>query len=531
MKFFEWVISYRKWFPNKKLPITIKWNRSLQIALVTASLGIGVVVILSSLLRRKRKPRRIIDSKMKMKNSNSILTVAIRESNMRNRGKSPSTCITPLGDGVSGRASVASYKYTHRRSESNSTIASGATLTNNDGLNMTSEYLCETGMDYLLRAIDFWVEALQKIGDLDATNEDVVLESLSENEQYRHILHLIERAYKIRDYYQGNISTLCTDTALNAAIEVLDDAYEAQRKKRSRSRASTITSWDAASSDEDSFVSAEEAADLSDLEDQLEMCQNYAVYEAALLELEHGTIPFRTLRTKTVGCNSDTEFLAKLYCLRIAFDDLFSNPATRQWFAECGKTSLVNILILAERDPDDFIAAFDELIQFITVKDHWTDIEDELKGRGVKSMNFFDIVIDFMLLDAFDDLENPPSSVTSVVNNRWLSDGFKETALATAVWSVLKAKRRMLKYPKGFMAHFYAVTEHVSPVLAWGFLGPSGDLQNSCYIFKDSILDFIFDLFDFHKVHYTLIESLAEDILRLSKHRFKFLLDNLTIST
>ena len=42
-------------------------------------------------------------------------------------------------------------------------------------------------------------------------------------------------------------------------------------------------------------------------------------------------------------------------------------------------------------------------------------------------LNFYDIVIDFILFDAFDDLENPPSSVTTVVQNRWLSNGFKET--------------------------------------------------------------------------------------------------------
>ncbi len=42
-------------------------------------------------------------------------------------------------------------------------------------------------------------------------------------------------------------------------------------------------------------------------------------------------------------------------------------------------------------------------------------------------LNFFDVVMDFILFDAFDDLDNPPSSVTSVVQNRWLSNGFKET--------------------------------------------------------------------------------------------------------
>jgi len=45
----------------------------------------------------------------------------------------------------------------------------------------------------------------------------------------------------------------------------------------------------------------------------------------------------------------------------------------------------------------------------------------------VKVMSFYDIVIDFLLFDAFDDLDNPPSSVTTVIQNRWLSNGFKET--------------------------------------------------------------------------------------------------------
>ena len=42
-------------------------------------------------------------------------------------------------------------------------------------------------------------------------------------------------------------------------------------------------------------------------------------------------------------------------------------------------------------------------------------------------MTFYDIVIDFILFDAFDDLECPPSSVLSVIANRWLSNSFKET--------------------------------------------------------------------------------------------------------
>lgn len=47
-------------------------------------------------------------------------------------------------------------------------------------------------------------------------------------------------------------------------------------------------------------------------------------------------------------------------------------------------------------------------------------------------MSFFDIVLDFILMDAFEDLENPPSSVLAVLRNRWLSDSFKETVRTPA---------------------------------------------------------------------------------------------------
>lgn len=49
----------------------------------------------------------------------------------------------------------------------------------------------------------------------------------------------------------------------------------------------------------------------------------------------------------------------------------------------------------------------------------------------VVCMSFFDIVLDFILMDAFEDLENPPSSVLAVLRNRWLSDSFKETVRET----------------------------------------------------------------------------------------------------
>lgn len=54
-------------------------------------------------------------------------------------------------------------------------------------------------------------------------------------------------------------------------------------------------------------------------------------------------------------------------------------------------------------------------------------IISSLSFLQLKCLSFYDIVLDFIMMDAFDDLENPPSTVTAVVQNRWLSNGFKET--------------------------------------------------------------------------------------------------------
>lgn len=124
------------------------------------------------------------------------------------------------------------------------------------------------------------------------------------------------------------------------------------------------------------------------------------------------------------------------------------------------------------------------MINFAQTKTNWSAIKDELAGRQVFDLTFYDIVLDFILLDAFDDLENPPGAILAVINNRWLSQNFKETALSTAVWSVLKAKRRILKYPNGFISHFYSITEHLVPTLAWGFMGNNKELNRLCTFLK-----------------------------------------------
>jgi hypothetical protein len=107
------------------------------------------------------------------------------------------------------------------------------------------------------------------------------------------------------------------------------------------------------------------------------------------------------------------------------------------------------------------------------------------------------------------------------MQNRWLSNGFKETALSTAIWSVLKAKRRLLRYPDGFKAQFYNISEIIIPTFAWGFFGPDENMNALMSYFKEQCLGFIQGLYDSTSVRYTNIEDLSYDIMAMAKNKFE----------
>lgn len=67
------------------------------------------------------------------------------------------------------------------------------------------------------------------------------------------------------------------------------------------------------------------------------------------------------------------------------------------------------------------------MLSFLQDVESWDTIEQELSGKGVKALTFYDILLDYILMDAFDELESPPSTVTAVVQNKWLSNRFKES--------------------------------------------------------------------------------------------------------
>jgi hypothetical protein len=151
-----------------------------------------------------------------------------------------------------------------------------------------------------------------------------------------------------------------------------------------------------------------------------------SLYQGSMKQLDESGIPCRVLRTELVGCQSDIEYLCKLHCIRLACQGVFHLAGAEQWFIKAGRSLLTDMLTLADKDPRDVLEAYDAMMVFVQDQSQRFKLAAEMEHRGVKAVTFFDVVLDFILMDAFEDLTDPPSSVLAVINNRWLSNGFKE---------------------------------------------------------------------------------------------------------
>ncbi|PNI68970.1 MIGA2 isoform 2 [Pan troglodytes] len=405
-------------------------------------------------------------------------------------------------------------------------------LTTSDG---NAESLYMQGMELFEEALQKWEQALSvgQRGDSGSTpmprdglrNPETASEPLSEPESQRKefaekLESLLHRAYHLQEEFG---STFPADSMLlDLERTLMLPLTEGSLRLRADDEDS-LTS-------EDSFFSATELFESLQTGDYpIPLSRPAAAYEEALQLVKEGRVPCRTLRTELLGCYSDQDFLAKLHCVRQAFEGLLEDKSNQLFFGKVGRQMVTGLMTKAEKSPKGFLESYEEMLSYALRPETWATTRLELEGRGVVCMSFFDIVLDFILMDAFEDLENPPASVLAVLRNRWLSDSFKETALATACWSVLKAKRRLLMVPDGFISHFYSVSEHVSPVLAFGFLGPKPQLAEVCAFFKHQIVQYLRDMFDLDNVRYTSLPALADDILQLSRRRSEILLGYLGV--
>ncbi|NWV59093.1 MIGA2 protein, partial [Malurus elegans] len=395
----------------------------------------------------------------------------------------------------------------------------------------SAESLYVQGMELFEEALQKWEQALsirQRDSACTSTpvpwdsrkQQESLSENISEDESQKRefaekLESLLHRAYHLQEEFGSSLpsDSVLLDLEKTLMLPLADGSLRLR------------TDDEDSSASEDSFFSAAELFDSLPFEEMpFHLSKPVAAYEEALQLVKEGKVACRTLRTELLGCYSDQDFLAKLHCVRQAFQELLEDESNQLFFGEVGKQMVIGLMTKAEKNPKAFLESYEEMLRYALKQETWPTTQQELEGRGVVCMSFFDIVLDFILMDAFEDLENPPSSVLAVLRNRWLSDSFKETALATACWSVLKAKRRLLMVPDGFISHFYSVSEHVSPVLAFGFLGPKQQLSEVCSFFKHQIVQYLKDMFDFDNVRYTTVQLLAEDILQLSRRRSEILL-------
>ncbi|KAF3849389.1 hypothetical protein F7725_015886 [Dissostichus mawsoni] len=316
---------------------------------------------------------------------------------------------------------------------------------------------------------------------------------------------LLHRAYHLQEDFGSSIPTDSVLADFESEGTLILPQVESFHRLHDDD-ATTVTS-------DDSFFSAAELFDAMSLEGVYQPLRPAALYEEALCLVREGKVPYRSLRTELLECFGDQDFLAKLQCVRQAFQFLLLDETHRTFFMETGKQMIAGLMVKANKSPKGFLESYEDMLLYTKREETWPVTKLELEGRGVVCMNFFDIVLDFILMDAFEDLESPPSSVVAVLRNRWLSDSFKETV------------------PDGFISHFYAISEHVSPVLAFGFLGPRQHLSEVCTIFKQQIVQYLKDMFDHDKVRFTSTQCLAEDLLNLSHRRSEILLGYLGINS
>lgn len=241
------------------------------------------------------------------------------------------------------------------------------------------------------------------------------------------------------------------------------------------------------------------------------------------------TIKYRKDRHVATKCQTLDEYLVKTEIIRKAFDKLFNNFSDMSqklstFMIKTGRYILTGVLKSDKKDTVDLILAYDNLLNFVTANsgtgDSGESILQEISHRKVRYFNFYDILMDYILLDAFDDLNNQPSVVTSVLKNRWLADSIKESSLTNIVWTVIQTKKKNVKIEKGFLFHYYSLWEHVSPVLAWGFLGPnkSNNLSQLCQHLRVELLSLVDDLYSFEKMNYASLENyINSSFLRESK--------------
>lgn len=213
-----------------------------------------------------------------------------------------------------------------------------------------AESLYMQGMELFEEALQKWEQALSvgQRADSGSTptpgdglrNPETASEALSEPESQRKefaekLESLLHRAYHLQEEFG---STFPADSMLlDLERTLMLPLTEGSLRLRADDEDS-LTS-------EDSFFSATELFESLQVGDYpIPLSRPAAAYEEALQLVKEGKVPCRTLRTELLGCYSDQDFLAKLHCVRQAFEGLLEDKSHQLFFGEVGRQMVAGLI-------------------------------------------------------------------------------------------------------------------------------------------------------------------------------------------
>lgn len=161
-------------------------------------------------------------------------------------------------------------------------------------------------MESLETVINYWEDALVAYSTPTTTEE---------SEFCHEIQKLLDIAWALQD--QSELLFLDQRSVL------FRNESHASKRITNGDRSASDPNFDSA----ESFASAlDQVADLREFEEFLGASADlhrYPLYQSAIKHLEDNNVPYRTMRSDMVNCTTDGEYLAKLHCIRLAFQYLF----------------------------------------------------------------------------------------------------------------------------------------------------------------------------------------------------------------
>ncbi len=69
---------------------------------------------------------------------------------------------------------------------------------------------------------------------------------------------------------------------------------------------------------------------------------------------------------------------------------------------DSGRNVFSDLILQAQKNPAEFVEAYDDLMEYLSKKSNLDLMEEELQSRNVKIINFYDVVLDYILIDSFE---------------------------------------------------------------------------------------------------------------------------------